>query len=262
VWEFVGRLARKAVYKTPSDINNIVQEAALISSREGKDAIDYRDLMDAMDRIDLGFKHKIKMTERQRRMTAYHESGHAVVMYYLHPDHDVSYATIIKRGGALGHVQHMPLEELYTHDEEFLLAQIKTAIAGYVAEKIKFGVTTDGVAQDFQHAMAVAHAMVWKYGMGRNGFLGDFSAVPKEQISDDIRRRLNDETHELFKESVKEVESLLEREREVFERFGQELLEKEELDYDQIAEIFVRYGTKTPRRLRPTSDVKEAAVGD
>lgn len=246
----MGRLARKAVYKTPSDISNIVQESALISTRNSKSQVDYKDVMDAMDRIDLGFKHKLKMTDRERTMTAYHETGHAVTIYYLHPEDEANYATIISRGGALGHVQPLKTDEVYSSDREVLLAEIKSLLAGYVAEKIKFGVTTTGVSSDFNKAMTIAHNMVWKLGMGRSVLIGDYTAIPAEQIADDIKNQLNQDTQSVIKECLKEVESLLERENAVFEKFANELLTREELDYDQIQEIFKQHGTQTPRKLR------------
>lgn len=248
-----ARLARKAVYKTPSDIHNIVQEAALISARENKAAIDYKDIMNAMDRIDLGFKHRLKMTERERTMTAYHETGHAVAIYYLHPEDEANYATIISRGGALGHVQHLKTDETYTADREVILADIKSSLAGYVAERVKFGVTTSGVSSDFNYAMRRAHAMVWSLGMGDSGLVGDYTGIPIDQLSNDIKNTLNNDTKRILDGCLKEVTDLLQRESAVFEKFAQELLVKEELDYDQIQAIFLQYGTSASRKLRKRS---------
>jgi len=258
----MGRLARKAIRKTPSDINNIVQEAALISSRESKDAIDYKDLADAMDRIDLGFKHRLKMTPREKSMTAYHETGHAVILYYTHPDLDVNYATIISRKGSLGHVQHIDVEELYSRDRDSFLATIKMYLAGYVAERIKFGVTTSGVSQDFRNAMKYAHDMVWSVGMGETGLVGDYSMIPETQLSDDIKTTLNKQTQKILDACLKEVEEVLIREDKVFEEFTRQLIQKEELDFEQIAEIFEKFGTKAKRKLRPATQPKEGSIGE
>ncbi len=246
----VARLARKAVYKTPSDIHNIVQEAALISTRENKGAVDYKDIMNAMDRIDLGFKHRLKMTDREKTMTAYHETGHAVAIYFLHPEDEANYATIISRGGALGHVQHLKTDETFTADREVILADIKSALAGYVAEQVKFGVTTSGVSSDFNYAMKRAHAMVWSLGMGGSGLVGDYTGIPIEQLSDEIKNTLNNDTKHILDQCIKEVTDLLKRESAVFEKFASELMIKEELDYDQIQAIFLQYGTAAPRKLR------------
>ena len=145
----IGRLARKCVYKTPADIANIVKESALIAMRDKHEQIEYKDLSHAIERIDLGIAHKKSMTPKEKEMVAYHESGHLLVLYILHPTDDVFKASIISRGGALGVVHHQPREERYTHDKFTMLANIKAALAGYVSENIKYGTTSDGVSSDF-----------------------------------------------------------------------------------------------------------------
>ena len=241
-----ARLARKAVHKTPADIENILKEAALIATRKGHDLVSYKEISEAIERIELGAVHHLSMTPREREMTAYHEAGHLIVLYLTHPTNDVFKASIIQRGGVLGVVHSIPREELYSSDRNTLFAHIKVALAGYASEKRKYGVTTDGVSSDFANAMFYAHAMVWKYGMGTNGFVGDFTVIPKEQLSDALKEKLNLETQQVLKEALKEVEATLNGEWQIVERFAQELLKKDELDYDEIASIFMQYG-KPPK---------------
>ncbi len=238
----VARLARKAVYKSPADIENIVREAALIATREKRDTITLDDISEAMERVDLGLKHKLNVTPREREKTAYHEAGHLVVLYILHPTDDVFKASIIPRRGTLGVVHHQPREEVFTHDKNRLLADIKADLGGYVAEKMKFGTTSSGVAMDFKQAMAIAHNMVWRYGMADKSFLGDYSVIPEGQISEKVKQELNEETSKLIQLCLKDVEDLLTKERVILDRFAKELLEKEELDYDEIDAIFKEYG--------------------
>ena len=238
----VARLARKAVYKTPADIENIVREAALIATREKRDSITLNDISEAMERVDLGLKHKLNITPKEREKTAYHEAGHLVVLYILHPTDDVFKASIIPRRGTLGVVHHQPREEVFTHDKNRLLADIKADLAGYVAEKMKFGTTSSGVAMDFKQAMSIAHNMVWRYGMADKNFLGDYTVIPESQISEKVKEELNEETSKLFQQCLKEVEDLLTKERAILDRFAKELLDKEELDYDEIDAIFKEYG--------------------
>ena len=238
----IGRLARKAVQKSPADIENVIKEAALIATRLGKEIVGYKELTEAMERIELGIKHRKHMTERERRMTAYHESGHLIVLYLLHPVDDVFKASIIARKETLGVVYHSPREELFSKDREHILADIKVSIAGYVAEKLKFGVTTTGVSADFRNAMAKAHHMVWVLGMGKNGYLGDYTSIPESQISESLKNKLNEETNQILKECVTEVEQLLKKEEPVLDRFASELIAKEELEYDEIEAIFREYG--------------------
>lgn len=241
----VGRLARSAVYKSPADIENIVKEAALISTRKKKETIGYREISEAMERIELGIKHKRKMTDQEREMVAYHESGHLVSLYILHPTDDVFKASIISRRTALGVVYHQPREEIFTNSRERLLANIKVALAGYIAEKIRFGVTSDGVASDFKNAMSIAHIMVWSYGMGLSGYMGDYSIVPESQLSESVKEALNQETNQILRKCAKEVEELLIKEKTILDRFAKELLERDELEFDDIEAIFKEYGKES-----------------
>ena len=238
----VGRLARKAVYKSPADIENIVKEAALVATRNGRDEIKLEDVSEAMERIDIGLKRKITMTPREREMTAYHESGHAVVTYILHPTNDVFKISIIPRKDTLGVVYSQPKEELYTESKEKLLADIKVSLAGYVAEKMRFGTTSSGVASDFKNAMRIAHAMVWVVGMSEAGYLGDYTSIPQDQLSDGMKEKLNQETQKIFQKCIKDVEDLLAKEKPILERLVKELLAKEELEYDEVETIFQEYG--------------------
>ncbi|MEE9499888.1 MAG: AAA family ATPase, partial [Candidatus Omnitrophota bacterium] len=238
----VARLARRAVYKTPADIANIVKESALIATRGKKTKIGLEEISEAFERLELGIKHPLTMAPEEREMTAYHESGHLIVMYLLHPTEDVFKASIIPRRATLGVVYPQPREELYTQSKDKLLADIRVDLGGYVAEKLKVGVTSSGVAADFRQAMTIAHNMVWKLGMGDSELLGDFTVIPKEQLSEEIKKKLNDDTHKILQRCFKEVEELLTKERTILDRFAKELLAKEELEYDEIEDIFKECG--------------------
>ena len=244
----LGRLARKAVYKTPAEIENILKEAALIATRDRREIVSYKDLSSAIERIELGLAHRLNLTPKEKRMTAYHEAGHLIVLYLTHPTNDVFKASIIERGGTLGVVHSIPREELYSSDAKTLRAHINVALGGYAAEKLKFGVTTDGVSADFANAVEIAHKMVWRYGMGPEDLVGDFTLIPKEQLSESLKERLNAATQSILHESLKEVESLLREHSSILERFAEELVRREELDYDEIAAIFTEYG-KPPKPL-------------
>ncbi|MCK4993481.1 MAG: AAA family ATPase [Candidatus Omnitrophica bacterium] len=238
----VGVLARKAIGKTPADIENIVREAALLAARYKKDQISHKELSEAMERIDLGLKHRMKMLPLEREMTAYHEAGHLIVTFFLHPYNDVFKASIIPRRGSLGVVHSQPRDEWIGKSIEALLADIKTSLAGYAAERIKYNTSTSGVSSDFKKAMQLAHVMVWSLGMGVSGHVGDYAIIPPDQLSDSIKQRLNEESNLILKKCLKEVENLLKKERVILDRFAKELVEKEELEYDDIEEIFKEYG--------------------
>ena len=247
----VGRLARISVGKTPAEIENIVKEAALIATREKREAVSYRDISAAIERVELGVKHRKSMTEQERRRVAYHEAGHLITLQVFHPTDDVFKASIIARRGTLGVVYHNPREEFHTQGKEKLLADIKVSLAGYVSEKLVFGETSTGVSGDFQHAMAVAHQMVWSLGMGSK-YLGDwmvgmgrqgpFSNGGNPMLSESVKAELNAETNAIFRTCAEEVEKMLTKERVILDRFANELLKKEELEYDEIEAIFSEYG--------------------
>lgn len=250
----VGHLARKSVGKSPADIENVVKEAALIATRQGKTLISYADMSKAIERIELGIEHRKQLTDHEREMVAYHETGHLVTLYLLHPTDDVFKASIISRGETLGVVHHSPREELFTMDRQAILANIKVSLSGYVAEKVRFGTTSTGVAADFQAAMALAHNMVWRMGMGGNGFLGDFASLPETQVSESLKQRLNLETEKILSQCYDDTERVLRKNWKIVERFVHELLEKEELDYDAIDAIFAEFG-----KAHPEIPVKAAA---
>jgi len=245
----LGRLARKAVGNSPADIENVVKEAALIAVRNNSDQISYKDISAAIERIELGVAHRLSMTPRERERIACHEAGHLVTIYLSHPTDDVFKASILHRGGALGVVHHMPTEELHVPDRDSYIGWLRAALGGYAAERIKYGVTSSGVGSDFASAAHTAHRMVWGMGMGKSGFIGDYSSIYKSERSAAMIDQLERETQELLREQLAETEKLLRENWKIVERFTDELLKREELDYDEIAAVFEEFG-KPSRMLK------------
>jgi len=246
----IGKLARQAVYKTPAEIENIIKEASIICLRNKREIIDYKDLSEAMERIELGIKHRKHMTKEEKRLVAYHEAGHLITLYLLHPTDDVFKASIIARRGSLGMVAHQPREEIFTSNRERYLANIKVSLSGYAAEKIKFNTTSDGVAMDFQNGMHLASTMVWRLGMDDKHY-GDFGIVPVAHLSEQLKQELNAETQKIFQTCLADVENLLRREMALLDRFADELLKREELEYDEIDAIFKEYNKSKSGFLPP-----------
>ncbi len=240
----VKKLAQRTVGKSPADIEAAVKEAALIATRDGRDAIQFRDFSQAFERIDLGVAHRLPLTAKERELIAFHESGHLVAIYHQHPTQDVFKASILHRGGALGHVMPVPREEQYTQTKTELIAGIKVSLAGFISERIKYGVTTTGASSDFANAMANAEAMVWQFGMGSSGIIGNYGIVGKNNLSEDFKRKLNDETQSILKQCEKETEEFLRQEWKMVEIFAHLLIEKEEINYDEIEEVFAQHGKK------------------
>jgi cell division protease FtsH len=248
-----------AVEKSPADIANLIREAALISVRNKKEKITMKEITEAIDRVEMGIKHKVVFSQEERKKVAYHEAGHAVASYFLQPFKDVFKISIAARGEALGMVVPHPREELHVHTKEELLGNIKSSLGSYVAEKLTFATTTTGVSQDFRMAMWYAHQMVWKYGMGKTGMVGDYTILEgmasesrifrgerASFISEKIKEQLNNETQEILQGCLKEVEELLKKESQLLDEFAGELLKKEELNYDEIEEIFKKHGKTRP----------------
>lgn len=250
----LARLARKAVGSSPAEIENVVKEAALIAVRNSRGQLNFKDISAAIERIELGMVHRLNMTEKERERIAFHEAGHLVTIYLAHPTDDVFKASILHRGGALGVVHHMPTEEVHSPDRETFIGRLRASLGGFAAEKIKYGVTSSGVGCDFASAAMTAHWMVWSAGMGKSGFIGNYSAVPKAERSAEIINRLELESQELLREQLVAVEKLLKDNWHIVERFAKELLDREELDYDEIAAIFSEYG-KPPRLLNKGDSV-------
>ena len=251
----VGRLARMTVGKSPADIASLIRESALIAIRNKKDIVTIKELSEALDRIEMGIKHKKMFSKKEREMTAYHEAGHAIVMYMLHPTADVFKASIASRGKYLGVVIPHPREEMLTRTKEDMLAEIKTYVGSYIAERLKFDTSTTGVSQDFRQAMTLAHQMVWDYGMGKSGLVGSYTILEEgltqgglfrssqgvSFLSEGVKKQLNQETQEILQECLQETEELLKKQIDLLNKFANELLVKEELDYDEIEAIFKEY---------------------
>jgi len=242
-------LARKTLWFSPADIDYMIREAGIVALRERRDEINSKDLSEAYDRIAFGMKSNIKRSDKSKLWTAYHEAGHAIIGYLLHPTDDVIKATVIPRKGFYGAVFSSPQEEYKSSNKEELLADIKRCVAAYVAEKIKFGTTSQGVGgapgSDFYTAISIASRMVRSYGMGKSGLVGDFLYPEKYHfLSEKTKQQLDDDIQDILNTCIKEVEVVLTEKRDLLEYFSQELYQKEELEYDEIEAIFEKFGLK------------------
>ncbi len=236
-----SRLARMAVQKTPADISSLVRESALIAIRNKKETVGMKEIIEAFDRIEMGIKHKRMFSEKERKMVAYHEAGHAITMYVFMPTSDVFKASIASRGTALGVVVPHPREEMHNRTKDEMVGYIKTCLGSYVAERLKFNTSTTGVSSDFRQAMNNSYQMVWRFGMGKSGLVGDFTTVASE-LSEKTKEKLDGETQDILQGCLKEVEELLKKEFGLLDKFAEELLKKEELDYDDIETLFNAHG--------------------
>ena len=247
-------LAKRCVWFSPADISNMVREASLVAIRNKHETVTYKDLSEAYDRVEFGLKSEKIIQESEKKWIAYHESGHAIIAYLTHPTDDVIKATIVPRKNFLGFVGHRSPHELNIRKKDYFLANIKICLGSYVAENMKFGTTSSGVDGDMSQALSTAYNMVWRWGMGSHGLLGNFAAIGGQNnqaqsgliISDQTKEKLDEDVQILLQECLKDVESILNNERELLDHFAEQLLEKEELDYDEIEDIFKKYGKTRP----------------
>ena len=250
-----NRWASIAVGTTPSDVDNIIREAGLVAMRDDRDTITHKDLMLAYDRISIGALSREKYSKKEILNTAYHESGHAIITYMLHPYHEVIKATVRPRKGALGYIWNRDIEDLALAAQtyEILCVEIQISLAGYVAEKVCIGSSTTGVggspSSDFYKAMSVAKTMVWSLGMGKSGLIGDFMAMGSPHtnglsISEKSKETLDADVQNILQSCLKNTTEILTHHKDLLEQFASDLVKKGDLEHYEIKEIFKKFGVE------------------
>jgi cell division protease FtsH len=246
-------LARKTLWFSPADIDNMIREAGLIALRDKRTVIFFKDLSKAYDRILYGERSNTILNDKEKEWVSYHESGHAIIGYLIHPTNDVIKATIIPHKGALGFVAPRPREEVNIRSKEWYLAEIKVSVASYAAEMINFGTTGSGVSGDFQSALSIARQMVWNWGMGNSGMLGDLQMPTGRNgepfLSEKTKEKLDNDVQEILRSCLQEVSDILSQNRGLLDAFAAELMAKGELEYDEIQAIFDKFGLKPQTRI-------------
>lgn len=251
-------LARKTLWFSPADIDNMVREAGMFALRENRDVISFKDLSDAYDRILYGEKSNTILSDKEKEWTAYHEAGHAIIGYLLHPTDDVIKATIIPHKGSLGFVMPRSREEVHGMDKEHYLATIKFCIGSYAAERIKYASTGSGVGggpnSDFHKAWTLASHMVVSLGMGKSGLIGDFTASRNKfgdfNLSEKYKQTIDEDIQDILQSCLKDVTDVLTTHRALLDTFAQQLCAKGELEYDEIEAIFNKAGVKPLTRIQ------------
>ncbi|AKA33881.1 ATP-dependent zinc metalloprotease FtsH [Flagellimonas lutaonensis] len=232
-----------------AEIANVCNEAALLAVRKGHDKVTQRDFEEAIERVIAGLEKKNKLiTDKERKIVAYHESGHAIVGYFTEGADEVQKVSIVPRGiGALGYTLQMPLEDRYLMSKSELMGKIKGLLGGRAAEEIVFGDITTGASNDLERVSKLARNMVTVYGMSdkvpnislvqdsSGQFLGN--DLFKEKRSEKLEQLIDDEVQKIIDECYKEAKQLLQEKRPLLEKMAVMLLEKEVLDRQEIKEI-------------------------
>lgn len=271
-------VARKTPGFTGADLANVLNEAALLTARSNAQLIDNRALDEAIDRVIAGPQRRTRvMRDKEKLITAYHEGGHALAAAAMRHTDPVTKVTILPRGRALGYTMVLPLEDKYSTTRNELLDQLTYAMGGRVAEEIVFHDPTTGASNDIEKATSIARKMVTDYGMSANigsvklgqssgeMFLGRDMGHQRD-YSEQIAETVDAETRQLIEQAHDEAWQVINANRGILDRLATELLEKETLDHDQLAEIFkdVEKIDERPQWLssdkRPLSDLPPIAV--
>jgi cell division protease FtsH len=243
-------VAKKTPGFTGADLANVLNEAALLTARSDAQLIDDRALDEAIDRVIAGPQKRSRiMKELERKITAYHEGGHALVAAALRNTDPVTKVTILPRGRALGYTMVLPSDDKYSVTRNELLDQLAYAMGGRVAEEIVFHDPSTGASNDIEKATSTARKMVTQYGMserigavklGQGGgepFLGrDMSH--ERNYSDTIAYVVDEEVRRLIENAHDEAYEILTENRDVLDRLALELLERETLNQVEIEEVF------------------------
>jgi cell division protease FtsH len=251
--------ARRTPGFTGADLASVLNEAALLSARENKADIGNLELDEAIDRVMAGPQRKSRlMSDDERRVTAYHEAGHALVAHALPHTDPVHKVTIMPRGRALGYTMVLPDEDKYSTTRNQLLDQLAYSLGGRAAEELIFHDPSTGASNDIEKATALARAMVTQYGMtSAIGAikLGGGSTEPfmgrdyghQRDYSENIAGIVDREIRTLIENAHQEAFDILVANRKILDEMVIELLEKETLNKDEIAVIFKKVKKVTAR---------------
>lgn len=264
-------LARGTPGFSGADLANLVNEAALFAARRNGRVVDMNDFELAKDKIMMGAERKsMVMTEDEKRNTAYHESGHALVAKLMPKSDPVHKVTIIPRGRALGVTMQLPEEDHYAYDKQYLLTRIAILFGGRIAEEVFMHQMTTGASNDFERATQMARDMVTRYGMSDSmgvmvyaenegdPFLGR-SLTRTSHISEETMRAVDNEIRRILEEQYTTASKLIEDNADKVEAMAQALLKWETIDADQIDDIMAGKPPREPKVSQPAGAAQPAA---
>jgi cell division protease FtsH len=260
-----------------ADLENLVNEAALLAARQDKDQVTMSDFEMAKDKVLMGTERRsMVINEQEKRTTAWHEAGHALVATLLAKNADpVHKVTIIPRGPALGLTQQLPKEDRLSMSRDFAKARLAVMMGGRVAEEIVFGQYTTGAGNDIKQASNLARRMVTEFGMSdvigpisyasdeESVFLGRDFKQGSRSYSETIAMQIDDEVRKFIMDSHEEARRLLTENRDKLDRLAEALLERETIDADDVEAICAgREMTDKPKIVIPTYADRERAAKD
>jgi cell division protease FtsH len=256
----LGRIASTTPGMVGADLANLANEAALLAARRNHDVIEESDFTDALERIVLGAERQVMMSAEDRRRTAYHEAGHAIVGMLTEGADPVRKVSIIPRGMALGVTFSAPESDRFNYREPEIYAKVKVALGGRAAEEVVFGETSTGAESDIQQLTEIARQMVGRWGM--SAAVGPIAVIPRDgqgpfaaaESSPRTQQLVDDEVRRIVDESHKQVVALLEENRSKLDSLATALLEHETLDEEDA------YAAAGVERGAPESAVSYSAA--
>ncbi len=256
-------LAKGTPGLTGADLANLVNEAAVLAARRNKNLVDMSDFEDAKDKVMLGVERRsLQLTDDERKLTAYHEAGHAIVSLKVPGSDPLHKVTIIPRGRALGLTVWLPDEDRHNYTKDWLEGRLACAFGGRVAEELVFGPekVTTGASNDIEQATGIARRMVTQFGMSDK--IGVIAVGDREQeiflgreighrrdVSDSLAQMVDSEVKRIVDESYERARGILSQNRELLDRFSVALLERETLDRDEMS--LLNRGEPLPPRAAP-----------
>jgi cell division protease FtsH len=250
-------IARRTPGFVGADLANLVNEGALLAARRNKKAVGMKELEEAIDRVIAGPERKSRMmSEKEKLVIAYHESGHTLVAHTLAPHDPVHKVSIIPRGPALGYTLQLPTEDRYLTSRSDMLNRLCILLGGRTAEEIVFKEITTGAQDDLSKATQIAHKMVCEFGMSEKLGLVTYKKKSEElflgrelgegrSYSDQTAQAIDEEVKRLIAESQQRVRTILTEKRDALEALAKTLMEKEVLNGEEIAAL-VTGGTFPP----------------
>jgi cell division protease FtsH len=242
----LDRLARGTPGFSGADLENMLNEAALLAARKQKDSISNQSIEEARDKILMGLvRQGLSMTEEEKRIVAYHEAGHAVVGALLDRADPVHKVSIVPRTQSMGVTQQLPEDEKYIYDREYLLHRLAVMMGGRAAESLVFGTATSGAGNDLQQATQLARQMVLEWGMsgrfehmalgGRKEqvFLGEELGKPRE-YSESTAREVDSEVESVLGSAYSKAEEILSAERKAMDRLAEKLMNEDEVPGEEV----------------------------
>lgn len=242
-------VARSTPGFSGAEIANLVNEAALLAAKNGKDAIEQSDFDDARDKILMGLERKNAfISQDTRRLTAYHEAGHAVAAKLLPETDPLHKITIIPRGHSLGLTQQLPLDDQSTYTQAYLLNRIKILLGGRIAEKLIFGRMTTGASNDLRGSTDIAHRLICEFGMGRQ--MGPVVCLGGHHVqrgdpasggwrqSEQTLREIDMEIRKVIQKAYRETRELIKANSEFLHMIAESLLANETLDGEEVDIVY------------------------